>query len=334
MPRKARIDAPGALHHIMARGIEKRDIFLDDFDRDKFIDRLGTVISDTQTDCFAWALMPNHVHLLIRTGHTSISTVMQRLLTGYSIGFNRRHKRHGHVFHNRFKSILCQEETYLLELVRYIHLNPLRAGLVIELSALEVYAYSGHGIIMGKLRGDWQDTEYVLGFFGKKLIKARRRYRSFVKKGIGEGRKPDLVGGGLVRSLGGWKRAGELREKGNRSKGDERILGDGIFVENVLAQSQEQMEQKYSYQEKGYDFEWLTRRIAAMLHISKEEITRGGRYSKRVEARSVLCYWASRELGMRTIALSNRLGVSQPTVSQSIKRGERIVIEKKLKLME
>ena len=221
-----------------------------------------------------------------------------------------------------------------MELVRYIHLNPLRAGLVLKYIDLESYTYAGHGIIMGKYRRDWQDTEYVLALFGKRPTIARRRYVDFVIKGIAEGRKPDLVGGGLVRSLGGWKRAGELREKGNRSKGDERILGDGIFVENVLTQSQEQMEQKYSYQEKGYNFEWLTRRIAAMLHISKEEITRSGRYSKRVEARSVLYYWASRELGMRTIALSNRLGVSQPTVSQSIKRGERIAIEKKLRLME
>ena len=216
MPRKARIDAPGALHHIMVRGIEKKNIFFDDFDRDTFVERLGVVVPETQTTCFAWALMPNHVHMLIRTGPTPISTVMQRLLTGYSVGFNRRHKRHGHVFHNRFKSILCQEETYLLELVRYIHLNPLRAGLVTDYKALETYAYTGHGIIMGKYRGDWQDTAYILELFGKKSAMARRRYETFVKKGIAEGRKPELVGGGLVRSLGGWTRVKELRDRGNQ----------------------------------------------------------------------------------------------------------------------
>ena len=334
MPRRARIDAPGALHHIIVRGIEKRDIFYDDVDRDTFVDRLGVVISDTRTACFAWALMPNHVHLLIRTGRTPISTVMQRLLTGYSIGFNRRHKRHGHVFHNRFKSILCQEETYLLTLVRYIHLNPLRGGVVIDYKSLETYAYTGHGMIMGNLRSEWQDTGYVLGMFGNKIALARRRYRNFVKKGIAEGRKPELVGGGLIRSLGGWTQAGKLREKGNRSKGDERILGDGDFVEDVLRQSQEWMERKYLYRNKGYDIDWIAGKVAKTLGIDKEEIERCGRYSRRVEARSVLCYWASRELGISTIALSKRLGVSQPTVSQSIRRGERIVIEKKLRLME
>lgn len=334
MPRKARIDAPGALHHIMARGIEKRDIFCDDLDRDRFIDRLGAVILETETACFAWALMPNHVHMLIRTGQTPVSTVMQRLLTGYSVGFNRRHKRHGHVFHNRFKSILCQEEVYLLKLVQYIHLNPLRAGLVKDYKTLETYAYTGHGVLMGTFRREWQDTGYILGLFGTWSARARRRYETFVKKGISEGRKPELVGGGLVRSLGGWTRVGELRDKGNRSKGDERILGDGDFVENILRRCQERLERKYLYKNKGYDFEWLTGRVSAILGIDKEEIIRRGRYARRVEARSVLCYWASRELGMSTIALSGRLGLSQPAVSQSIRRGERIVSEKKLNLVE
>jgi putative transposase len=334
MPRKARIDAAGALHHIMARGIEKRAIFYDDFDRDAFVDRLGNVILDTRTTCFAWALMPNHVHLLIRTGCTPISTVMQRLLTGYSIGFNRRHKRHGHVFHNRFKSILCQEEVYLLELVRYIHLNPLRAGVIIDYKSLETYAYTGHGIIMGNFRNEWQNTRYVLGMFGKKTALAQRRYRKYVIKGIAGGRKPDLVGGGLIRSLGGWTRVGKLREKGNRSKGDERILGDGDFVEDILHQAQERMERKYLLRNKGYDIDRIADRVAAVLGIDKEEIVRRGRYLRRVEARSVLCYWASRELGISTITLSKHLGVSQPTVSQSIRRGEQIVIEKKLRLIE
>ena len=334
MPRKARIDAPGALHHIMARGIEKRNIFFNDFDRDAFVHRLSVVLPETQTACFAWALMPNHVHMLIRTGKAPISKVMQRLLTGYSVGFNRRHKRHGHVFHNRFKSILCQEEVYLLELVRYIHLNPLRAGIVPDFKDLETYAYTGHGIIMGRYLNTWQNTGYILGLYGKKLSLARHRYEIFMKKGIADGRKPELVGGGLVRSLGGWACAGKLRDKGNRSKGDERILGDGDFVENVLRQCQERMERKYLLKNKGYDFKWLTGKVASILGIEKEEITRRGRYPRRVAARSVLCYWASRELGMSTVALSERLGISQPAVSHSIRRGEQIVLEKKMRLVE
>ena len=109
MPRKARIDAPGALHHIIVRGINRRKIFFDDKDRVDFLNRLGGILSDSKTPCFAWAFMTNHLHLLLRTGAAPIATVMRRLLTGYAVSFNRRHRRHGHLFQNRYKSILCQE---------------------------------------------------------------------------------------------------------------------------------------------------------------------------------------------------------------------------------
>jgi len=152
MPRKARIDAPGALHHIIVRGIERRRIFSDDQHRDNFIERLGDIVTDTKTFCFAWALIPNHAHILLRTGQTGLATVMRRLLTGYAVSYNRRHRRHKHLFQNRYKSILCQEDIYLLELVRYIHLNPLQAKIVISPTEFDKYSHSGHSALMGKVR--------------------------------------------------------------------------------------------------------------------------------------------------------------------------------------
>ena len=110
MPRKSRIDTPGALHHIITRGIDRGDIFKDDTDRNSFLERLGAILSETKTFCFAWALIPNHFHLLLKTGATPISVVMRRLLTGCAVTFNRRHRRYGHLFQNRYKSILCQED--------------------------------------------------------------------------------------------------------------------------------------------------------------------------------------------------------------------------------
>ena len=162
MPRQTRIDAPGALHHIIVRGIERRPIFRDDRDRDHFLERLAGILAETETPCYAWALIPNHVHLLLKTGLTPIATVMRRLLTGYAGYFNRRHRRHGHLFQNRYKSILCQEEAYFRELVRYIHLNPLRAKLVEEIKALDKYPYCGHSAILGSVRRNWQQVDYVL----------------------------------------------------------------------------------------------------------------------------------------------------------------------------
>ena len=204
MPRKARIDAPGAVHHIICRGIERGKIFRDEQDCDRFLDRLGEVLVDTGTPCFAWALIPNHIHLLFRTGQTPVPTVMRRILTGHAVYFNRRHRRHGQLFQNRYKSILCQEDSYLLELVRYIHLNPLRARLVPELKDLNRYPFSGHSVLMGNRKREWQDTDYILGFFAAKVSLARRRYGAYVQRGVDKGERPDLTGGGLIRSVGGW----------------------------------------------------------------------------------------------------------------------------------
>lgn len=332
MTRKARIDTAGALHHIIVRGIERRKIFRDDDDRENFLDRLGSIVAETKTSCFAWALLPNHLHMLLRTGSVPIATVMRRLLTGYAISFNRRHRRHGQLFQNRYKSILCQEDSYLLELVRYIHLNPLRAKLVADLKELDKYPYCGHAVLMGKRRQTWQDTDYVLRFYHNELSLARRRYRIFVKSGIEDGRRPDLIGGGLIRSAGGWSEVKALRKSDIRIKGDERILGDGDFVENVLQEARESMAHKYRLLAKGYDFDWLVQHVARLLEMEPRDVLARGKYKQIVKARSLLCYWAVRELGMTTVQLAERLRLAQPTISQSVMRGRKIALEEKLKL--
>ena len=238
MPRLARLDTPGVLHHIMIRGIERRKIFRSNNDRDDFIERLSIILPESDTCCYAWALLNNHAHFLFKSGEAGISKVMRRLLTGYAVTFNRKYKRHGQLFQNRYKSIICQEDTYLRELVRYIHLNPLRAKLVFDISELNRYPYSGHSALMGKRPRDWQDTRYVLASFAKTLKKARNEYLAFVKAGVSQGRKPELIGGGLIRSLGGWKEVKKFGlNKQDRIKGDERILGDSDFVMEVLEQA-------------------------------------------------------------------------------------------------
>ena len=105
----------------------------------------------------------------------------------------------GQLFQNRYKSVICREDRYLQELVRYIHLNPLKAKIVTDLKELDSYSYCGHSALMGKKKREWQDIEYVLGFFGKRIGDARKRYRSYIKKGISMGRRPELVGGGLIK---------------------------------------------------------------------------------------------------------------------------------------
>jgi len=333
MPRKARIDAPGALHHIIIRGIERRKIFREDADRANFLDRLGGIIADTQTQCFAWALIPNHAHMLLRTGRVPVATVMRRLLTGYAVSFNRKYRRHGQLFQNRYKSILCQEDAYLKELVRYIHLNPLRAGLVSEMKDLDRYGWSGHSVVMAKTKNDWQNIDYVLGLLDDTKLKARRQYRAFVQKGIAEGKRPDLTGGGLIRSLGGWSGIKRFREGGMRLKGDERILGDTDFVESVLHESDERLERKYRLQACGFGFSAVVERVSNVLDLEVNEVLRSGKQPQVVKARSLICFWANRELGMTTIEIARRLGICQSAVSRSALRGEKIAEENQFRLV-
>src|SRR5262249_55036306 len=146
MARGPRLDAPGALHHVIARGIERRAIFVDDADREDFLERVGRLVDRRALDVYAWALMPNHVHLLVRTAAESLSRAMRSLLAGYATYFNRRHDRAGHLFQNRFKSTLCEDEVYFLRLVRYIHLNPF-PSLVRDARALARYRYGGHSVV-------------------------------------------------------------------------------------------------------------------------------------------------------------------------------------------
>ena len=244
MPRGARLDSPGTLHHVMVRGIEGNSIVADDEDRLCFVSRMGKVAAATGTSIYAWAFLTNHAHILLKSGAAGLSTFMRKLLSGYATGYNLRHKRHGHLFQNRYKSIVCEEEPYFLRLVSYIHLNPLRAGLTETLDDLERYPWSGHAVVMNRIRHEWQDRNYVLGYFGKRDLSALQAYREFVAEESGRGRQPELTGGGLVRSIGGWSEVKSLRKRQEKQFSDERILGSGEFVKEILDDVEESVKER------------------------------------------------------------------------------------------
>lgn len=324
MPRKARIDAPGALHHIIIRGIERKAVFKDKADRDNFFERLGRIIKETDTGCYAWVLMTNHIHMLLKTGLAPIATVMRRLLTGYAVSFNRRHRRHGHLFQNRYKSFLCEEDVYLKELVRYIHLNPLRAKVVRDIKELRKYRWCGHSVLMGKTEAGFQDTGYVLNLFGQSMKQARRAYESFVTKGVAQGRRPDLVGGGLLRSVGGWAELKEFRDIGIRIKGDERLLGSSDFVQRVLKQAEEQLEEKYRLQVSVISLPALIDKVAHFYKIDPESLKSASKERTVTEARRELCYIAVRKLGYKCTEVSKAMGISAVTVSKVVSLGKEL----------
>ena len=335
MPRLARLDAPGVLHHIMIKGIERRKIFRNDKDREDFLDRLSTLLPQTETSCYAWVFLPNHAHFLFRTGKISLATLMRRLLTGYAVSFNIRHKRHGQLFQNRYKSIVCQEDVYLRELVRYIHLNPIRAGIVHNLSELNKYAYSGHSVLMGRKKRPWQDLDYVLSYFGDTVQRARKDYFSYVKAAFDQGRRNELTGGGLIRSLGGWAEVRKHGLKGQQHiKSDERILGESDFVADILSQANEKFERKYELKRLGYDLDQVAGRVAEIYGIEVGDIFLKGKQQKRVKARSLFCFWAVHELGISLTELARRLGISVTGVGYSVVRGEKIARDNDYQLIE
>ena len=323
MARRSRIDTPRALHHVIIRGIERRAIFKHARDYKDFLTRLGNVLRETSTPCYAWVLMTDHVHLLLRTGLTSISTVMRRLLTGYAQQFNRRHRRHGHLFQNRYKSILCEEEPYLLGLVRYIHLNPIRAKVVKDVEALGSYPRCGHSVLMGKTKHDWHDAAYVLQRFGTTGRGARKRYASFMEEGMAQGHRPDLVGGGLVRSVGGWSALKALRSSGARVMGDERILGGSDFVESVLREAEEGLERRSMAVARGWDLTCLVNAVAGRLRLEAGLIGSSSRAREVARARSIVCCLAVDMLTMSGFEVARRLHLSPSAVSKLASRGRR-----------
>ncbi|MDP2754827.1 MAG: transposase, partial [Nitrospirota bacterium] len=318
MPRQARLDFPGTLHHVMVRGIERKKIVADDGDRKSFISRIGKVALETGTVIYAWTLMTNHAHILLRSGKDGLSQFMRRVLTGYAVAYNLRHGRYGHLFQNRYKSIVCDEDAYLLELVRYIHLNPIRAGVIKSMADLDRYQHCGHSVLMGRVKHDWQDRDYILRQFGNKEGEAKRRYREFVEAGIREGRRLDLVGGGLIRSQGGWSQVVTLRRKGIREMSDERILGSSEFVERILDEAEERVKRQFPAFQSRKKIEEIIRTICREEGVSQVELQGGSRRgripvirikiaNKLVTDHGVIMAEAARHLGVSTSALSKAM---------------------------
>ncbi len=329
MPRHARIDAAGVLQHVMVRGIERRSIFRDAGDRDDLIRRLSLLLPETGTACYAWVFMPNHAHFLLGSGQSGVANLMGRLLTGYVVSFNRRHKRAGQLFQNRYKSIICDAEGYFKELVRYIHLNPVRGGIVKTIEDLDAFPYSGHGALVGGTDIPWQDTNYVLRMFSGNEARARKAYRAYIETALHQGRLDDLSRGKLVSSLEGWT---DIKGVDRRVKGDQRILGDIDFVTRVLRQSEGAFERRLIIRSKGYTIDVVIDIIAAMYGIAKNDILSKGRHPRRVEARSLFCYVASRDLGISVTDLARLIGMTPSAVTCAVERGKRIAIEKHFKL--
>jgi len=320
MPRQARLDCPGTLHHVIIRGIEKRRIVKDNKDREDFVRRMGEIVFADRTFIYAWALMTNHAHILLRSGTEGLSGYMRRLLTGYATRYNRRHNRHGHLFQNRYKSIICEEEPYFLELIRYIHLNPLRAGLVKDLPGLADYRWSGHGVLMGRHSNDWQACPEVLERFGRTAPEACDAYEKYVSDGMAQGHRPELVGGGLVRSLGGWSEVKALRKLGVTEASDDRILGSGDFVERLLREATTQVCRHFAGPVSGREIERMVLATCEKAGVGIEELRAGSRRKPVSDVRRQLVRQLVRDHGVSLAESARQTGVSTSAIPRIMTR--------------
>lgn len=320
MPRQARLDSPGTLHHVIVRGINKRRIVDDEEDRKDFVRRLARLAEETQTVVYAWALMSNHAHLLVCSGPAGLAKFMRRLLTGHAVRYNQRHRRYGHLFQNRYKSTVCDGDNYFTELVRYIHLNPLRAGLVKDLRELERYPYCGHGPILGRQNNRWQDRESVLAQFGQEEAQSIEAYRRYVTDGVVLGRRPELVGGARRRGSGEWSSAGGPRRRGERESSDERILGSGEFVERILKEADARLMRQVGLKKVKRQAERTVVAGCKKHGVSVAELRNGSRRGSVPRVRTEIARRLVEDYGLTLAEVARQVGISTSGVSKLLSR--------------
>lgn len=316
MPRGPRLDAPGVTHHVMVRGIEQREIFQGEDDRAEFVRRLARLIPATQTACLAWCLLSNHVHLVLRSGPQGLAHLMRRLLTGYAVVFNRKYARAGHLFQNRYHSVVCDEESYLLTLVRYVHLNPVRAGLVSDLRALADYPWCGHGALLGRAQRPWQATAEVLERFGPSHSTARRRYVAFIAAGLNQ------EGGASARGVVGVAE-GPVADTDRRDVGlggvREGILGSPEFAQALRARLRSEP------QKPTASCQDVVGAVCRALGLSPEALASGRRTRPLSDGRAVATYVGRTRYGLSGADLAKALGTSRPAITRAERRGEHLV---------
>jgi REP element-mobilizing transposase RayT len=299
MARKPRIHVPGGVYHVLLRGNAGQDIFFDDEDRYHFYLLLQEGTSRFGHRIHGFCLMNNHVHLAVQVGEEPLSKIMQNLSFRYTRWVNRKQKRIGHLFQGRYKAILVEHDSYLLELVRYIHLNPVRAKMVRQPGS---YPWSGHRCYLGKDTLPWLHTDWVLSQFGKRLNTCRKRYEEFVRAGRGEGYRAEFHGGGK----------------------DQRVLGEERFVKKVL-----DTEVYQPYKPQQIKFNDLVRQVCKEYDLTEEDLVTPSRNRYASEARQVIGWLALKTDNITLTEVARHFGRDVTTLSRGVRRMEENISKSK-----
>jgi putative transposase len=319
MPRKARINNPGLTHHIIARTFNDLLLFGDDADRKYFLSCLAHRIKETGFICYAWVLMDTHVHLLIRTTEQPLWQLMKPLNGDYARYYNKRYHRRGPLFCDRYKSIATQDQYYLEQLIGYIHLNPIRAGICKTLSHLDKYPWSGHSRIMGNSDGGFQEIKQILKRFGKTTEEARRKYREFINAGIAMNQDDDFFS--AIRA----------NNKGKQDKDDSGcwVIGDHAFQKSVLEKDAQNRVTLAQYRKQGIFLNDVLKITAEKMGVAENLILLQSKRMPQTKARMVFCFFA-RNLGFPTRETGMFLGIQQAAVSNAARKGLAFVEKMKM----
>jgi REP element-mobilizing transposase RayT len=312
MARVGRLDAPGVVHHVMMRGIERRPIFLGDEDRLDFLSRLDRLLPEEGWRCLAWVMMLNHVHLVIQSEQGGLSRLMARLNTGYARGFNLRHRRSGYLFQNRFKSRIVRDDADLVGLIVYVLRNPLEADLVSSPLELEDYAWSGLGALVGcRPARSFEAPSACLSLFGSDRQSAREQLRRWISGSEGvpcvdqaasalERDLPDA--GGLVARVGNIAQPRGIRITAAATSGRADLLGRVV--------------------------DEISLSLGALPDAARSPGARG----LSAEIRSIVAWIAVDQLRLRRSEVGDFLGISPTAVSHAARRGRSSIRRRRLRV--
>lgn len=289
MARKPRISFPSALHHVVIRGNHKEKIFLDNKDKERFLTNLRIYRGRYKFMLYAYVLMENHAHLLIEEGEIPLSKIMQGIDQSYTQYYNRRYKKVGHLFQGRYKALLCDKENYLIILVRYIHLNPVRAMIV---KKPEDYKWSSHNAYLTDDVGNFVDKDFVLSLFARSKSVAMKRYIEFIKDVIETDEEQDFISGNYV--------------------------GNEEFTDKI-----EKKSQQFSREKSNISLEEIARIVTKKFDVKKRLLFEKGRGRAMSRIRGIIGLLARNSTDITLKEISHYFNRDSSTISTAIAKVER-----------
>jgi putative transposase len=289
MARKPRIHYAGAVYHVIVRGNARQQIFFENADYLRLLRFIGEGVKKYNHRIHAFCLMPNHIHMAIQVGDISLSRIMQNLCFRYTQWVNRRQERVGHLFQGRYKAVLVDADSYLLELVRYLHLNPVRAGMV---KSPEAYPWSSHLAYLGEKKFPWLTTDWVLSQFSSSRRRADKEYREFVHSEIAGGHREEFHRG---------------------ARGERRVLGEDNFIEEVLSRVRHERKRTPALGE-------VVKKVGEYYGVKEAELSAAGKSHRISVVRGIIAWLVLESRELTLVELSKQLKRDVSTLSSAAKR--------------